>query len=113
MDDEARETIQCVNKSKEQSGMKSAGYSGTPLWKKLGIKEGFKIRLVNQPEYYFKLFDDFPNLVLEENDNQKKILTSWGQLYDIEQLFEHAIVHILRHRRQIERFLIKLRKKAS
>src|SRR5215469_13623631 len=27
----------------------------------------------------------------------------WGQRYDMEQLLEHAIVHILRHRRQIER----------
>jgi uncharacterized damage-inducible protein DinB len=30
---------------------------------------------------------------------------SWGPTYDLEQLLEHAIVHILRHRRQIERFL--------
>ena len=29
----------------------------------------------------------------------------WGMKYDVEQLFEHAIVHILRHRRQIENFL--------
>ncbi|WP_300565968.1 DinB family protein [Flavobacterium sp.] len=41
---------------------------------------------------------------LEEYDNSKKILTAWGQLYDIEQLMEHAIVHVLRHRRQIEKF---------
>lgn len=31
--------------------------------------------------------------------------TRWGQTYDLEQMLEHAIVHILRHRRQIERFL--------
>jgi uncharacterized damage-inducible protein DinB len=41
---------------------------------------------------------------LEEFDNSKKIKTSWGQLYDIEQLMEHAIVHVLRHRRQIQQF---------
>jgi uncharacterized damage-inducible protein DinB len=29
----------------------------------------------------------------------------WGPTYDLEQLLEHAIVHVLRHRRQIERFL--------
>ncbi len=40
--------------------MKPAGYSGTPLAKKLGIKPGFKIRLVNQPDYYFELFIDLP-----------------------------------------------------
>lgn len=38
-----------------------------------------------------------------------KIKTLWGQDYDFEQLLEHAIVHILRHRRQIEKFLIKQR----
>lgn len=30
---------------------------------------------------------------------------SWGETYSTEQLLEHAIVHILRHRRQIEHFL--------
>ncbi|HNI43073.1 MAG: DinB family protein [Chitinophagales bacterium] len=33
------------------------------------------------------------------------ILARWGVQYDLEQLLEHAIVHILRHRRQVERFL--------
>ena len=31
--------------------------------------------------------------------------TKWGSTYHIEQMLEHAIVHVLRHRRQIERFL--------
>ena len=30
--------------------------------------------------------------------------TRWG-MYNIEMMFEHAIVHILRHRRQIEKFM--------
>jgi uncharacterized damage-inducible protein DinB len=34
-----------------------------------------------------------------------QMLSRWGPKYDLEQLLEHAIVHILRHRRQIERFL--------
>jgi uncharacterized damage-inducible protein DinB len=33
----------------------------------------------------------------------------WGPTYDLEQLLEHAIVHVLRHRRQIERFLTEPR----
>jgi hypothetical protein len=41
--------------------MKTSGYSGTPLAKKLGIKDKYKIRLVNHPDYYFYLFDDLPN----------------------------------------------------
>jgi len=32
----------------------------------------------------------------------------WGPNYDLEQLMEHAIVHILRHRRQVERFLERM-----
>ncbi|MGH8014716.1 MAG: DinB family protein [Candidatus Zixiibacteriota bacterium] len=35
----------------------------------------------------------------------------WGVTYDLEQLLEHAIVHILRHRRQIERFLLRMEAK--
>lgn len=31
------------------------------------------------------------------------IQSLWGVMYDLEQLLEHAIVHILRHRRQIEK----------
>ncbi|MCK0130554.1 DUF3052 domain-containing protein [Flavobacteriaceae bacterium F08102] len=41
--------------------MNTAGYSGTPLAKKLGIKEGFTIKLVNAPEHYLSLFADFPS----------------------------------------------------
>ena len=34
-----------------------------------------------------------------------RMVSRHGPTYDLEQLLEHAIVHILRHRRQIERFL--------
>ena len=40
---------------------KAAGYSGTPLAKKLGIKEGSVLSVVHQPDYYFSLFADFPD----------------------------------------------------
>jgi uncharacterized damage-inducible protein DinB len=33
------------------------------------------------------------------------IKTRWGAVYDLEGLLEHAIVQILRHRRQIEKFI--------
>lgn len=51
------------------------------------------------------VFSDIKDEELEQNDNALKICTSWEQVYDIEQLMEHAIVHILRHRRQIERII--------
>lgn len=33
------------------------------------------------------------------------IKSRWGAIYDAEGLLEHAIVHLLRHRRQIEKFI--------
>ena len=69
----------------------------------------YKEELVKMFAFNEQLFMDYPDLNLEESDPKKKILVKWGQRYDIEQLFEHAIVHVLRHRRQIERFLQKLR----
>jgi hypothetical protein len=41
-----------------------AGYSGTPLAKKLGIKEGNLMLVVNKPSYYFDLFNEFPHEVI-------------------------------------------------
>jgi len=40
----------------------------------------------------------------DEDQHKIRIESRWGTTYDLEQLMEHAIVHILRHRRQIERF---------
>jgi Protein of unknown function (DUF3052) len=56
--------------------MAQAGYSGTPLAKKLGIKEGSKVRLVKQPDYYFKLFTDLPEQVqfLTDKKSSKDIV---------------------------------------
>lgn len=44
---------------------------------------------------------------------QVKINSRWGVIYDLEQLLEHAIVHVLRHRRQIEKFLLKFNDKTD
>ncbi|HEU4719558.1 MAG TPA: DUF3052 domain-containing protein [Bacteroidia bacterium] len=41
---------------------KTPGYSGTPLAKKLGIKENFRVQLIAQPEHYSALFDDLPEI---------------------------------------------------
>lgn len=41
----------------------------------------------------------------EEELSAVEIKTRWGTTYDLEQMLEHAVVHVLRHRRQIERFL--------
>ncbi len=51
------------------------------------------------------VFKEIKDDELEQFDNSLKIKTSWGQWYDIEQMTEHAIVHILRHKRQIEKII--------
>lgn len=52
--------------------MAVTGYSGTPLAKKLGIKEGFTVRIVNEPDYYFDLFTDMPEKVFFITDKKTK-----------------------------------------
>ena len=45
-----------------------AGYSGTPLAQKLGIKDGFHISLINAPDHYLDLFTDLPPDLYFERD---------------------------------------------
>lgn len=55
-----------------------------------------------------KIFGEFTDDEMEPLNNPLKIQSTWGQLYDVEQMTEHAIVHILRHRRQLEKIKIQL-----
>jgi uncharacterized damage-inducible protein DinB len=57
----------------------------------------------------------FNKIYYESNEviEQWVFQTRWGVTYDFEQLMEHAIVHILRHRRQIVNFLKELKNKDS
>ncbi len=48
-----------------------SGYSKTPLAKKLGIKAGFTILLVNQPDYYLTLFDEFPEVCEASSEDRE------------------------------------------
>lgn len=48
--------------------MTEIGYSGTPLAKKLGIKERMVIQALHSPKPYIQFFHDFPmEVVVEEN----------------------------------------------
>lgn len=71
--------------------------------------EEYQEQLLKMFDFNVQLFEDYPKIKLEEYKNEHKILVRWGQKYDVEQLMEHAIVHVLRHRRQIQKFLYKLR----
>ena len=77
----------------------------------LDSPQKFQQAILEMFAYNEAMFETYDSLKIEEYNPDKKMLTSWGQIYDVEQIYEHAIVHILRHRRQIERFLLKLRGK--
>jgi len=79
------------------------GYKSKVL---LSTAEQYIDALKKMFEYNEQLFADYPDMSIEDYDNKMKV--RWGQYYDVEQIIEHAIVHILRHRRQIEKFIIKL-----
>jgi hypothetical protein len=45
------------------------GYSGTPLIKKLGIKEGMKVQLMGEPDNYFQLLEqDISSQICNKDD---------------------------------------------
>ena len=46
-----------------------AGYSGTPLIKKLGIKDGFVVRFQHAPSHYADLVGPLPPGVLKADSN--------------------------------------------
>ncbi len=44
-----------------------AGYSGTPLLKKLGIKADYTVLFINEPDHYVEMLGEFPEGVLSVN----------------------------------------------
>ncbi|MFS4491873.1 DUF3052 domain-containing protein [Maribacter sp. 2308TA10-17] len=53
--------------------MNSSGYSSTPLAKKLGIKEGNTVLLVNEPSHYILLFEDMPEVDYVDNPSKESL----------------------------------------
>jgi len=61
-----------------------AGYSKRPLYEKLGIKEGLKIRIIDVPKNYFELLGVLPKIEILENNSE---------LVDFIHLFSENIEH--------------------
>ena len=58
------------------SGPKAAGYSGTPLWRKLGVREGWTVALVGAPEGF--AIDALPaGVTLRRSARGEADLTLW------------------------------------
>ncbi len=67
----------------------TTGYSGTPLAKKLGIKEGMTVLTVNAPDNYGQLVDPVPDGV-EINDEGHKQAGRLRSDVDIVHLFTNS-----------------------
>ena len=54
--------------------MATAGYSGTPLLKKLGIKPEMKVLLINNPDDYYKILEaDISDQLCKKNETPEFI----------------------------------------
>ena len=51
---------------------KNTGYSGTPLAKKLGLKDDFCTHLVNPPTDYFNFFEEMPGAFQNQTEENEK-----------------------------------------
>jgi hypothetical protein len=76
----------------------AAGYSGTPLARKLGFKPGMRVHYANAPEGFEQLLDQLPDGV--------RVLARPAQDLDLAVLF-------VRERRQLERRLPGLQAKLA
>jgi uncharacterized damage-inducible protein DinB len=73
-------------------------------WHELFPRHEARSRLAGMLAYTSTTLDGKWDLS-EEEAEALRIQSGWGTVYDLEQFLEHMIVHILRHRRQIERLL--------
>ncbi|MFS4467411.1 DUF3052 domain-containing protein [Maribacter sp. 2210JD10-5] len=75
--------------------MSTSGYSGTPLAKKLGIKEGFSIQVFNPPKPYRTFFEDLPKDIDVHKDASANIPMDFIHIFvahpeELESLFSLA-----------------------
>ena len=63
------------------------------------------VELRRMIDYNLKHLYEMNREIIEEKMFVIKFITRWGEEFNFEQILEHAIVHILRHRRQIEKFI--------
>ncbi|MCC7431122.1 4a-hydroxytetrahydrobiopterin dehydratase [bacterium] len=87
-------------------------------WINKVLKKDFSFSLTKKEVLDFKTSDDFKAgflvvtkeikqffTTLPESEIYTQFFSDWGQFYTVEQMFEHAIVHVDRHRRQIDNLI--------
>lgn len=74
-----------------------AGYSGTPLWKKLGIRSGSRVLAVEAPSGFRELLDPLPEKVVlsaKPRGEYDVIVSFHRSLDDYEERFRALIEHL-------------------
>lgn len=109
--DEDCRSIQTIMRHVIRAGYGYAGYMRTYWKKEPVIRWDEPVRRADTPAEMRKMLAYTVETLeghwamSDPECNEMKMTVRWGPVYDFEQLFEHAIVHVLRHRRQIDRFL--------
>jgi len=116
-DDEDCRSIQTITRHIIRSGYGYAGYVLNALNISHEIPNANDMSLETTEEatreIYNMLYFNITNLydlnreLIENNLGKIKFMTRWNEEYNFEQILEHAVMHILRHKRQINKFLVK------
>lgn len=115
-DDEDCRSIQTITRHVISSGYGYANYiltalnipTDSPNVNEMKIEKSNDVafELRKMIEYNIKYLYELNRGKIEEDIFSVKFVTRWGEEFNFEQILEHAVVHILRHRRQIEKFII-------
>jgi hypothetical protein len=118
-DDEDCRSIQTISRHVIRSGYGYANYILTALniltdspnvnEMKIESPNDVVIELRRMIDYNLKHLYELNRESIEEKIFSVKFVTRWGEEFNFEQILEHAIVHILRHRRQVEKFIVSLK----
>jgi hypothetical protein len=82
------------------AGASGSGYSGTPLEKKLGIRENMRVRLIHAPENYFDFFIEWPPDIKILSDSRGK--KNFIHLFIKEEAEYYSLLPILKSEIEID-----------
>ena len=114
-EDEHCRSIETITRHIIRSGYAYAGYVLQALKIPAYVPDSDKILIDSIEDAIREVYNMFDFNVSSLYDANRELVDSslgtirfmarWGGEYSVEQMLEHAIVHILRHRRQISRFI--------
>jgi uncharacterized damage-inducible protein DinB len=76
---------------------------------KIEVSEDASREIRDMIQYCRHQLYDLNREKIEANMSSIRFTTRWNEDYGFEQILEHGVVHILRHRRQIEKFKVLMK----